>query len=81
MWDLDIAERRFRTSNLKHSSHYGSPLLGIVGPASMPIIHCPSEIEKRFDSVESHLKTKKLKKTQKNNSPDVGPLSNIVVLE
>ena len=67
-WDPDIAVRHFRTSNLKHSSHYGSPSLGIVGPASMPIINCPSEIERRFDSIESPsalAKTKKQTNTKK----------------
>ena len=73
-WDPDIAVRHFRTSNLKHSSHYGSPSLGIVGPASMPIINCPSEIERRFDSIESPSALAKTKK-QTNTTKTIALMS------
>ena len=73
-WDPDIAVRHFRTSNLKHSSHYGSPLLGIVGPVSMPIINCPSEIERRFDSIEGPSALAKIKK-QTNTTKTIALMS------
>ena len=73
LWDLDTAERCLRTSNLMHNSHYGSPLLGIIEPASISIINCPSEIERSFDSVESPSGLAIIKIKTKNNSPDIGP--------